>query len=287
MSWLAVAEASDVAAAAGAHGPEVGHLPEIPNLVTLVARWAPPPIAHLLHTWEDVIFAFVIVGIVGGLITWGARALARIPSRAQTVVEAIVQGLDGFVGGVLGPSEGRRYLPFLGTLFLFILSMNLAGLVPGFKSPTSKITMTGALAFCVFCYVQWTGLRRLGPLGYVDHFLGQPRDLMGWILAPLLLFIHAIGELVKPISLAARLFGNIMAEDTLLGVFVMLGTMLLGGLHLPIGIPLHLPFVLLALIFSGVQAIVFTLLSTVYISMVLPHEAHGPETEPSTQTHHA
>jgi F-type H+-transporting ATPase subunit a len=190
-------------------------------------------------------------------------------------VEAIVEGLEAFVCGVLGKVEGRRYLPFLGTLFLFILSMNLAGLVPGLKSPTSRFEMTGALSFCVFTFVQWTGIRRLGFRGYVDHLIGQPRDLVGWLLSPLMLFIHGIGELVKPLSLALRLFGNIMGEDTLLGVFVTLGALCMAWSHLPIGVPLHLPFVLLAIIFSVVQALVFTMLSMIYISMMLPHEEHA------------
>ncbi len=265
---------------------EAAHLPEIPNLITLIEHWAPARLAHFLYTWEDPIFTFTIVLLVGGLISMGARALAMIPTRGQIAVEALVEGLDNFVKGVLGKREGRRYLPFIGTLFLFILSMNLAGLVPGLKSPTSKITMTGALAFSVFCYVQWTGLRRLGFVGYLDHMVGQPRDAMGWALVPLMLFIHGIGEIVKPISLAARLFGNVMAEDTLLGVFVMLGTMLMAWSHLPIGIPLHFPFVLMALIFSFVQALVFTSLSTIYILMVLPHEAHESEQTASGGTHH-
>ncbi len=153
--------------------------------------------------------------------------------------------------------------------------MNLAGLVPGLKSPTSRFEMTGALGLVVFFFVQWTGVQRLGLKGYVDHLIGQPRDAVGWILSPLMLFIHGIGEIVKPLSLALRLFGNIMGEDTLLGVFVTLGALCFAWSHLPLGIPLHLPFVLLALIFSTVQALVFTMLSMIYIYMMLPHEEHA------------
>ena len=249
------------------------HPPEIPNFITLITEMAPhAPWAHFLHTWENSIFAFIIVGIVGGLVAFGARKLAMLPTRGQIAVEAVVEGLDDLVCGVLGAKEGRRYLPFLGTLFLFILSMNLAGLVPGLKSPTSRFEMTGALGISVFVFVQWTGIKRLGLGGYLDHLLGQPRDAIGWILSPLMLFIHGIGEIVKPVSLALRLFGNIMGEDTLLGVFVTLGALTMAWSHLPIGVPLHLPFVLLAIIFSIVQALVFTSLSTIYIFMMLPHE---------------
>jgi len=253
------------------------HPPEIPNFITLITHWGGHgPFVEFLHTWENGIFAFLIVAIVGGTVAFVARAVTLIPGRRrQIAVEAVVEGLDNMVCGVLGKEEGRRYLPFLGTLFLFILSMNLAGLVPGFKSPTSRFEMTGALAFCVFVYVQWTGIRRLGLIGYLDHMIGQPRDAVGWILSPLMLFIHGIGEIVKPVSLSLRLFGNIMGEDTLLGVFVMLGAVSMAWSHLPIGLPLHLPFVLLAIIFSVVQALVFTMLSTIYIYMMLPHEEHA------------
>ncbi|MBI3616363.1 MAG: F0F1 ATP synthase subunit A [Candidatus Omnitrophica bacterium] len=253
------------------------HLPEIPNFITLITHWVGHgPVTEFLHTWENAIFAFLIVGIVGAVAAFVARSVSLVPGRRrQVAIEAVIEGLDNMVCGVLGKKEGRRYLPFLGTLFLFILSMNLAGLVPGFKSPTSRFEMTFALAFSVFFYVQWTGIRRLGLVGYLDHMIGQPRDAAGWILSPLMLFIHGIGEIVRPVSLALRLFGNIMGEDTLLGVFVMLGALTFAWSHLPIGIPLHLPFVLLAVIFSVVQALVFTMLSMIYIYMMLPQEEHG------------
>ena len=81
--------------------------------------------------------------------------------------------------------------------------------------------------------------------------------------------------LAKPVSLSLRLFGNITGEDVLIAVFAMLGVAVLGFLHLPVGLPLHLPFILLALMMSTVQALVFTLLSAIYIVQVLPHEEHG------------
>lgn len=264
-------------ASEAAHGAAPAAAPEIPNLITLIIHWLGHDSAagHTLHIWENSIYAVVIALGVGGLVALGARALAVRPGRGQMFLEMIIEGLDELVCGVLGKKEGRRYLPFLGTLFIYILAMNLAGLVPGLKSPTSRFEMTGALGLCVFVFVQSVGVKRLGLKGYVDHLIGQPRDAVGWILAPLMLFIHGIGEIVKPLSLSLRLFGNIMGEDTLLGVFVVLGALTFAWSHLPIGIPLHLPFVLLALIFSTVQALVFTMLSMIYIYMMLPHEEHA------------
>lgn len=262
-------------AAEAAHGAAPAHPPEIPNLITLVTEaLGHGPASTFLHAWENSIYAVVIALLVGGGVALGTRALAMRPGRGQMLLEMVIEGLDNLVCGVLGRKEGRRYLPFLGTLFLYILAMNLAGLVPGLKSPTSRFEMTGALGLSVFCFVQWTGLRRLGPLGYADHLLGQPRDLVGWVLSPLMLFIHGIGEIVKPVTLSLRLYGNLMGEDILLGVFVGLGALTFAWSHLPIGIPLHLPFVLLAIIFSVVQALVFTVLSVIYIYMVLPDEEH-------------
>ncbi len=271
-----LSEASEAAHGGGhAESAAPSQAPEIPNFITLITHGRHDGVSHFLHAWESTIYAFVIVLIVGMFFAFGARLLAMRPGRGQAFVEMVIEGLDNLVCGVLGKKEGRRYLPFLGTLFLFILSMNLAGLVPGLMSPTSKIQMTMALGFCVFVFVQGTGLRRLGFVKYMDHMIGEPRDAIGWVLSPLMLFIHGIGEIVKPISLALRLFGNIMGEDTLLGVFVSLGALCFAWSHLPIGVPFHLPFMLLAMIFSTVQALVFTMLSTIYVYMMLPHEDHA------------
>ena len=93
------------------------------------------------------------------------------------------------------------------------------------------------------------------------------------ILAGLIVYlpIHLIGELAKPLSLSLRLFGNITGEDVLLAVFVGLGVAAMSFIHVPVGIPLHLPFIFLALLVSLIQALVFTLLSTIYFLMMLPH----------------
>ena len=144
---------------------------------------------------------------------------------------------------------------------------------------SSALNTTAALAVCVFLYVQWTGLRRLGPVKYVKHLAGDPQDVVGWCMVPLMLPLHIISELAKPVSLALRLFGNILGEDVLIGVFAGLGIAVLAFVHSPVGVPLHLPFVLLALLMSTVQALVFTLLSTIYIMQVLPHEEAEPEQE--------
>ena len=125
--------------------------------------------------------------------------------------------------------------------------------------------------------MQYTGLRRLGPVKFFLHLAGDPKDVVGWCLVPLMLPLHIIGEFAKPVSLSLRLFGNILGEDVLIGVFAGMGVALLAFAKLPIGIPLHLPFIMLALLMSTVQALVFTLLSTTYIMQVLPHDEHDED----------
>jgi len=100
-----------------------------------------------------------------------------------------------------------------------------------------------------------------------------------WLMSPLMLVLEVLGELIKPISLSLRLFGNIMGEDILLGVFAMLGILITGALlrpvgieHVWLGIPLHFPFLFLAALTSTIQALIFSLLSCVYILLMLPHD---------------
>lgn len=114
----------------------------------------------------------------------------------------------------------------------------------------------------------------LGNCGYLRHMAGDPRDVVTWLLVPINIPIHIIEELAKPMSLSLRLFGNITGEDVLITVFVGLGVSALSFLHLPIGIPFQLPFIFLALLTGTIQALVFTLLSTIYFSLMLPHEEH-------------
>ena len=99
--------------------------------------------------------------------------------------------------------------------------------------------------------------------------------MISWVLVPLNLPIHLIGELAKPLSLSLRLFGNITGEDVLIAAFTGVGIMAISFLKLPVGIPLQLPFYFLGLLMSAIQALVFTSLSAIYIALMLPHEHEG------------
>jgi len=256
---------------------EAGHggVPEIPNVITLLSeRWHDSPIVSWLHHWENLVFA-VLIGLVLCTVAWRyARRPTTVPRGGQNLLELLVGGVDQFVQSILGP-RGRHFTPFIGTLFLYIWLMNLSVLVPGLKSSTSSLNTTVGLAMVVFGYVQFLGIRSNGLPKYLDHLAGSPRDVAGWLLVPLMLPIHVLGELIKPLSLSLRLAFNVFAEDVLLAVLLGLGLTAGLALHLPLGLPLQFFVVPLILIFSTVQALVFSLLATVYIALMLPHEAHG------------
>jgi len=283
--WLALllVAAAAPALVVAAHGESQGPQ-KFANVITVLARAFPnEPWAQLLHEFEAVFFALGVAFLLGLLAHFASRNPTMIPGPLQNAAEMVVEKLYDFVVGILGPRHGPRYVPFLGTLFIYILVMNLLGLIPFMDSPTSSLNVTVALALTVFVYAQFIGFRELGPVGYLDHMAGSPRTAIGWFLVPLMLPIHLMGELAKPISLSCRLFGNVFGEDMLLVAFVTLGIMVTSFSHLPIGLPLQLPFMILALLTGTLQALVFTVLSTIYFLLMLPHESHDHEAE----AHHA
>jgi F-type H+-transporting ATPase subunit a len=275
MGWCAVAWASE---------PGVS-VPEPPNAVTVLLNWLHDgPLSHWLHAWETVIFAWVIGLLLAGALLWSARRPTLIPGEAQNVAEWIVERFEQAFVGDLGPHT-RRFLPFLGTLFLYILAMNWAALIPFLKSPTGGLVLSGSevisggfvttasLAICVFLCVQYTAIRSNGLLAYFHHLLGSPSNpgevfLCVMTLAPV---THILGELVRPVSLALRLFGNMTGDHVLFGVFFVLGILSLSALKAPIGLPLHIVVVPLVLLFGFVQAMIFTWLTSAYLSLALPH----------------
>lgn len=248
---------------AASHG---GGQPHIPNILTFISE-------TFAHHYEVTFFAFLmaVILIIGAMVVYKKRQM--IPGPFQNFVEMLIEGLYGLVHAILG-KETDRYLPFLGTLFLYIWFMNLMGMVPFLHGPTSSINMTAALGVSVFLYVQFTALTRSGPKRYLLHLMGDPRSGVEWGLVIINFPLHLIGEVIKPFSLSMRLFGNIMGEDTLIASMVGLGVLALSVLKSPIGIPFQIPFYFLGLLTSTIQALVFTLLSTAYFYMVLPHEEH-------------
>ena len=233
------------------------------------------PWARVVEQFESVIFSLLVAILLCVVAFAASRNPRMIPTPFQNGVEFVVEYVYNQVIAILGPRYGPRYVPFLGSLFFYILAMNLVGIIPLMKSPTSSLNVTFALAITVFVYVQYTAIRENGLFGWLDHMAGSPRSAIEWCLVPLAFPIHVIGELAKPVSLSCRLFGNIFGEDMLLVGFATLGVGAMAAMHLgavPFGLPLHFIFLFLALLTSVVQAMVFAMLSTIYFLLMLPHD---------------
>jgi F-type H+-transporting ATPase subunit a len=219
--------------------------------------------AYLAFAWSLVAtIALTTISVIG------TRRLSLRPRRMQTALEMIVGGLRSLVISIMGP-RGDDFVPFIGTLFIYIAFMNLMGLVPGFMAPTSNLNITAALALSVFVVVQFYGFKEQG-IRYLRHFVeGVPPQFPYVLLAPLVLVVHVVGELVRPLTLALRLFGNLMAEEMV--VLILIG--LVAGLarHYFIPIPIQLPNMALGLLVSLVQAGIFAMLATVYLAGVVDH----------------
>lgn len=237
----------------------------MPNIVTILAGLLKGTvIAEYLHAYADLVFSLIIIGILSLVVFFASKKIKTVPGRLQGACELFVGAIDDFVCGIIGP-HGRKFTPFIGTLFIYILLMNLSGMVPFMKSPTSSWSTTMALALCVFFYLQYTAIKENGIMGYIDHLLGRPRGIIALtVFVPIMMLVlHVVSELVRPISLSLRLRSNIWGDDMLMTV--------LAGFGLK-GVPVLLFNMLLVLLASIVQAVVFSLLSTIYFALALSHE---------------
>ncbi len=253
----------------------------LPNLLTYVSLATPDNVDNILLEWKNPIFAFIVIIFTAAFFIGLSRDLnARKPGRKQMAAELIIGYLYDLFIQIIGPTA-RRYTPFLGSLFLFILLNNLFGLIPLGHAATSAFnTTTFALGLITFFFVQTVALKENGLLGYLHHMAGSPKTGMDWGFSLLLFPLHLLGELIKPISLALRLFGNIFGEEALVATMVGLGILITHAAvdsSLMPGVPLQFPFYFLGLLSSTIQALVFTLLATVYIALWLPHGDHDEE----------
>ena len=178
-----------------------------------------------------------------------------VPSATFSVTnifEIFIDGALSIMRGML-KEKAEKFLPLIGTLFIFIFVCNLLGFIPGFMSPTTVITTNLGCAIVVFFYYNYIGIRERGFVSYLKHFLGP----VLW-LAPLFLFIELTSHLVRPITLSVRLFGNMMGDHVVLDMF--------SGL-IPLLIPIF--FMVLGIFVAFIQAFVFSILSTVYIALAI------------------
>ena len=263
------------------HAAAHSSIPHLPNALTFIGPLVPEGVANFLERFLDPIFSLTMALIIALFMIALSRKLdARRPGRFQMAAEMLFGGLYALFESIIG-STARRYTPYLGSLFIFILFNNLLGIVPlGHAATSSFKNTTLALGLMTFLYVQGIALKENGIGGWLHHLAGSPKTKLDWGLVVLFFPLHFIGELIKPLSLSLRLFGNIFGEDTLVATMVLLGAgitySLTGGFDYAPGLPLQFPFYFLGLLSSTIQALVFTLLSTVYIALWLPH-GHGEE----------
>ncbi|MDH4095611.1 MAG: F0F1 ATP synthase subunit A [Betaproteobacteria bacterium] len=207
---------------------------------------------------HPIVFHLGPLGISAAVVTtWGimlvlalasllaTRALGEHPGKLQTVLEGAVMAIENSIAALF-PQRPRMLLPFVGTLWVFLVVANLAGIVPGLHSPTGDLSLTAALAILVFLSVHWYGVRAAGWRAYLRHYLSP---------SPLLLPFHLMSELSRTVALAIRLFGN-MASLEMAALLVLL----VAGFLVPV------PILLLHVVEALVQAYIFGMLALVYIA---------------------
>ena len=201
----------------------------------------------------EVITMFIILGIVTVISLIVKHNLKERPGKFQNMIEAGVEYLDKFFGDLLGKKKSRQYFTFLASLFIFIIFANYSGLFPGVgltdyvKAPTASLSVTVGLGIVTFVFLQVAGLR-CGVKHYFKRFVNPM-----FFMLPLLL----LDEFIKPASLALRLFGNVFGEEMVTEELY----------HIfPIGIPVVM--MVLSILFCALQALVFTMLTSIYLDEV-------------------
>jgi len=192
-----------------------------------------------------------------------SRLSVEHPGSLQVLLEDFVGIFNGLLDDFIGPA-GRKYLPIVGSLFLLILISNLAGMVPGLMAPTSNVNVTLGCALTVWVLYHVEGIRAQGIVSYLKHFVVLP-GAPGWMIAfaPIILIIEGIAHLARALSLTIRLFGNIFGEEL---VILILATLV------PFVVPL--PMMALGLVTSTLQALIFAILTMVYLGGAVAVEHH-------------
>ena len=196
--------------------------------------------ATLLFTWLVMALLVVFSWLVTRKLSTGTKM-----SRGQNLLEVLVNGMRNQIREI-SRQQPDRYLPFVGTLFLFIAISNLLIIIPGYQAPTGSLSTAAALAACVLFAVPFYGITQSGLLSYLKHYV-KP--------TPFMLPFHVIGEISRTLALAVRLFGNVMSGSMIVAVLLAIT---------PLVIPIAMQA--LGLLTGLIQAYIFAILAMVYIA---------------------
>ena len=244
-----------------------------------------PPILRIPSIPDQVLYMWIVMGILLVVAVVATRRLQMVPRGSQNFMEAVLEQFVNELDETIGHG-GRRYLPLIATLGLFILTSNLMGLVPGLIAPTANLNTTAACALIVFITYHWIGVRKQGLVPYLKHFAGP----VPTALKPLMFVIEIISHCARPLSLSLRLFGNMMAGHILLAIFFfmmgldgMLGWALSGSLGgILVGAPaaaILVVFVIgfllpLKILVALIQTFIFCKLAMLYIAAAVEETEH-------------
>lgn len=204
--------------------------------------------AHVMYTW----FVMTLLILCGFLAT---RRMEIYPGKFQNAMEVVIGGFDSLITETMG-HVGRKFFPLIATIGFFILTSNLLGLVPGFESPTANLNTNASMAIIVFLLTHIIGIKVHG-FKYVKQFMGPV-----WWLVPIMVPIEIVSHLVRPLSLTVRLFGNIEGGHIVVAVLFLLA---------PFLVPM--PILVLKVLISVIQTLVFMILSMIYFVGAM-EEAH-------------
>lgn len=192
-----------------------------------------------------VVTTWAIMGVLWLLAWLVSRRLRIEPGPVQTAVEGVVSAIEDAITAV-EPRHAQQIMPFIGSLWVFLVVANLSGLIPGVHAPTRDLSATAALAILVFLSTHWFGIRIQGLKAYLRHYLA---------FSPVLLPFHLISEITRTVALAVRLFGNMMSLE-----MAALLILLVAGFLAPV------PIQMLHIVEALVQAYIFGMLALIYVA---------------------
>jgi len=242
---------------------------------------------EILHTWEAAKHTWVIPIHIGPVdlsinkIIWflflgaaisflvlyvGARLLKDRPGAYQVVVEELYGFGRNYLGSQIGEA-GMKWFPYTPSIFAFLLTLNIIGLFPGSYPVTSNLSFTATLALITFILTHYMGIKRNGAGAYFRSWVpeGLPARVF---MAPFMFFIHTISEIARPITLAVRLYANILAGHLIIFVFLSF-ILYFGTLVAFISVPAALIFYAFEIFVAVLQAYIFAILTQVYIELAI------------------